>query len=304
MNGIEDSEFIQDAYIQEGVSPKTGIIIVACTIGDDYDNPKNRVGVKKDAVWLEFGLSGEAILSIDASADGLAYVLGENGTIVRFNWDTPLTKDELRASRSLFTNPTVSGLGPLRRLRVIGSDVISAGSVGQVYLLRNEKIEALPPLKVMDKGVTIEDMAGHDRNDLVVVTSDGYAAHFNGSHWRVLDLPTNASLTSICKMADDRYAISGKNGTIVIGIGDTWQLISPIDEERSYWGIAEHAGAIYAAHLGGVDKVLGQKLSPVKIPFSEQLSFTVLRGNKEGVWSFAEQTIGLIQGDQWTTLLK
>lgn len=304
MNGIADSEFIQDAYIQEGVSPKTGVIIVACTIGDDYDNPKNRIGVKKADTWLEFGLSAEAILSVDASADGLAYVLGENGTIVRFNWDAPLTRDELRASRSLFANPAVSGLGPLRRIRVIGTDVISAGSVGQAYFLRNEKIETLPPLKVMGNGVTIEDMAGHDRNDFVAVTSDGYAAHFNGSHWHVLDLPTNASLTSICRMADGRYAISSKKGTLVIGLEDTWQLVPPIDEQRSYWGIAEHAGTIYAAHLGGIDKTSDQKLAPMNIPGSEQLSFTVLRSNQEGVWSFAERTIGLIQGDQWTSLLK
>ncbi|MCF7220574.1 hypothetical protein [Marilutibacter chinensis] len=145
MNGISDSEFIQDAFIQEGVSPAPDVVILACTVGDDYDDPKNRVGVKKNGLWLDFSLAGEAILSVDASADGLAYVLGENGTIVRFDWKIPTTKDELGASRTLFPNLPVDDEGPLRRIRIIGDDVICVGSVGQVYRLNNETIETLPP---------------------------------------------------------------------------------------------------------------------------------------------------------------
>lgn len=303
MNDISDSEFIQDAFIQEGVSPTLDVFILACTVGDDYDDPKNRVGVKKGDLWLDFSLAGEAILSIDASADGLAYVLGENGTIVRFNWKHPATKDELGASRTLFPNLPVYDKGPLRRIRIIGSDVICAGSVGQVYWLNNEKIEALPPLRVEGDYVTIEDIAGTSRNDFVAVTSDGYAAHFNGKRWATLDIPTNTDLTSICPLAGQNYAISGGDGVVLIGSGDQWQVLNHDDEERHYWGIASHAGSIYAAHLAGIDKVSGEDLIALKIPNSKKLQFTVLRSSDWGVWSFAERTVGLIRNDQWQTVM-
>jgi hypothetical protein len=304
MNGISDREFIQDAYIQEGVSPVPGVVIVASTIGDDYDNPKNRIGVRKQDSWLEFGLSGEAVLSIDATDDGLAYVLGENGTVVRFNWQTPGTKDELRASRKVFANAAVARIGPLRRIRVLGADVICAGSVGQAYCLRDERFEAFPVLKVDGQEATIEDIAGTGRKDIVAVTSDGYAAHFDGSQWRVLDLPTNTSLTSICALGSHRYAISGKTGTIIVGDKSHWNIISPIDSERSYWGIAADNGIIYVAHLGGIDKVVDQGLAALDIQGKDELQFTVLRDSSDGVWSFAGRTIGVIRNDTWHTLLR
>jgi hypothetical protein len=304
MTGISDIEFIQNAFIQEGVSPAPGIIIVACTISDDYDTPKNRVGIKRLDSWLEFGLSAEAILSVDASDDGLAYVLGENGSVVRFDWQASTTRDELRASRKVYANGKVADLGPLRRIRVIGSDIVCAGSAGQVYCLHNEQFETLPTLTVSGQYVTIEDLAGTSRRDFVAVTSDGYAAQFDDTRWRVLDLPTNASLTSICRLSDNRYALAGKNGAVLIGADDQWTILNPISARRSYWGIAAGNAAIYVAHLGGIDLVTGTTLVSLNIEDADTLQFTVLRSGSEGVWSFANKTIGLISDGRWRTIMK
>jgi hypothetical protein len=303
MNGISDAEFIEGAFIQEGVSPVAGIIIAACTVGGDYDNPKNRIGVRKQDVWLEFGLSAEAILSVDAAIDGSAYVLGENGSVVRFDWKSPTTKEELKASRKAYANAAVSDIGPLRRIRILGDEVICAGSVGQVYRLSGDTFETLPKLSVGHQEVTIEDIAGSGRSDFVAVTSDGYAAHFDGKNWSVIDLPTNASLTSICRLDNGHYAIVGKNGTVLIGVADQWSIIQPTDTSRSYWGVATYHDEIYAAHLAGVDKVVGQTLIALDIEEAD-LQFTVLRSSNEGVWSFADRTIGLIRDDQWQTIMK
>lgn len=303
MNGISDAQFIEGAFIQEGVSPVAGIIIAACTVGDDYDNPKNRIGVRKQDVWLEFGVSAEAILSVDAAIDGSAYVLGENGSVVRFDWKSPTTREALKASRKAYANAAVGNIGPLRRIRILGDDVICAGSVGQVYRLFGDRFETLPKLSVGNQDVTIEDIAGSSRSDMVAVTSDGYAAHFDGTNWTVLDLPTNASLTSICRLDNGHYAIAGKNGTVLIGVADQWSIVQPIDTIRSYWGIAAYNDEIYAAHLAGVDKVAGQTLIALDIEEAD-LQFTVLRSSTEGVWSFADRTIGLIRDDQWQTIMK
>ena len=301
MPGLPDAEFLQDAFIQEGVSPVPGVVIAVCTLGDDEDAPKNRVGVRRDGEWLEFDLANEAILSVDATPGGEAYVLGENGTVVRFDWKTPQTQDELSASRKLFANGQVHDKGPLRRIRVLGEDVLCAGSAGQVYWLRGDSFEPLPPPTVDGELVTIEDLAGNNRGDFIAVASEGYAVHFNGRSWQTLALPIHTELTSICKL-EQGYAICGKSGAVMKGSGDEWSDLSPVDGDRDYWGVAAHQGTIYVAHLAGIDHAPGQTLRPLQLPKESPLQFTVLRGASDGVWSFADHTIGRIHGGQWHTL--
>jgi hypothetical protein len=305
MDTITDEDFVTDVYIQEGVCPTPGVLIAACTIGEDYDLPKNKVGVRRNGRWLDFNLSKEAILSIDADESGAAYVLGENGSVVAFNWKAPSNQDELKASRQAWRNPDVETLGPLRRIRLLGRDLVSAGSVGQAYTVTDGKFNRLPSLLVGSDALTIEDLAGDSVSDFIAVTSDGYAAHFNGTRWQILDLPTNASLTSICKLST-RYAIAGKNGTVLLrsSLQDQWIIIPPLDQTRSYWGVAILGEAIYVAHLGGIDVVLQGTLTPLTISDASQLQFTVLRNGVGCVWSFAGKTIGQIVGNQWQSVVR
>ncbi len=295
-----DTLFGQDDYIQEGASPAASTIVLACTVGEDYDKPKNRILVRKSESWLEFGSSGEAVLSIDASGDGMAYVLGENGTVIRFNWRAA-TRDELRASRSLIVNEAVSSIGPLRRIRVLGKDVMCVGSGGQAYHLKESRFERLPSLKINNSDLTIEDLSGASAKDFVAVTSDGYGVSFNGSSWKDLDLPTNAGLSSVCSVGDGRYAIAGRDGTIIIGNDRRWISVEPIDD-RNYWGVAALAGRVYAAYLGGIDICENAKITPLAVPQDTPLEYTVLRVGPDGVWSFAGGTIGLITEDGWRTI--
>jgi len=296
----EFSIFNQDDYIQEGANPALGVIVVACTVGEDYDTPKNRILVRKGETWLEFGSSGEAVVSVDATVDGMAYVLGENGSVIRFDWQAPTT-EELRASRVLFANDTVARIGPLRRVRVVGDDVICGGSGGQCYQLGRSHFEELPNLTIGGKELTIEDLIGSSVRDFVAVTSDGLGASFNGSKWRDLELPTNASLSSVCELRDGRYAIAGRQGTMLIGKHGQWSVADPIDPERNYWGVAAHNGLVYAAYLGGIDVFDGADIRPFAVP--RGLEHTVLRSGPDGIWSFAGKTIGLITEDGWRTVV-
>jgi hypothetical protein len=305
MSMTPDADFVADVFIQEGVSPAPGVLIAACTIGDDYDSPKNKIGVRRAGGWLDFGISKEAILSVDADEAGAAYVLGENGSVVAFAWRAPATQAELKASRQAFRNPAVESRGPLRRLRLLGRDVVCAGSVGQAYRLDGGQFHALPVLQVDGQALTIEDLAGSAVSDFIAVTSDGYAAWFDGVRWQTLDLPTNASLTSICEFGGD-VAIAGKNGTLVLGnrAQGHWSVVPPLDEKRSYWGVAAFEGVVHVAHLGGIDRLVDGALVPLGIPDAASHEFAVLRSGADGVWSFAGKTIGQVVGDQWRVLVQ
>lgn len=303
MNGISDAEFVEGAFIQEGVSPAEGVVIAACTVGDDDENPENRIGVRRQDGWLEFRLSAEAVVSVDAADDGAAYVLGENGSVVRFDWKSP-TREALKASRRVYANPAVADIGPLRRIRIVGADVVCAGSGGQAYRLVEDRFEALPGLVVAGRDTTIEDLAGSSRSDFIAVTSDGHAACFGGEGWTLLDLPVEASLTSICRLDDGDYAIAGKDGTVLAGAPGRWSRVPQADIERSYWGIAADGADIYAAHLAGVDRVTGQGMVALEVEDAGRLEFAVLRSGAEGAWSFAGTTIGRVRDGEWRTIVR
>ncbi len=251
---------------------------------------------------MEFGLAGEVFLSIDATTDGQAYVLGANGTVFKFNWRAE-TQDDLKASRVLIENSVVDDIGPLRQIRVVGGDVICGGSGGQMYRLIGDQFEAFPQLIIDGVEPTIEGICGNSVNDFVVVTSDGLGAFFNGSDWHNLDLPTNASLTSVCVLEDGRYAIAEYYGTILLGNREQWSIIEPIDEERSYWGIVSRDGVVYVSHSGGIDMLCDNKITSLDIPEANQYEFTGLTASTDGIWSCSGQTIGIITADGWRTII-
>ncbi|WP_143097318.1 hypothetical protein [Myxococcus fulvus] len=55
--------------------------------------------------------------------------------------------------------------------------------------------------------------------------------------------------------------------------------------------------------MRGIDRVAGDALVPMAIEASDRLRFTVLRGARDGVWSFADRTVGWIHDDQWHTVV-
>lgn len=299
---MTDQEFADDAYIQEGVSPTPGVVIACSTVGDDDESPRTRIGVRRQTGWLSFGASGFGGLSIDASPTGEAFALAESGALVVFDW-TKTDLAGLKASRVLIENPPVDEDGPLRRIRCLGKDVVSVGSVGQAYVLRGSAFSTLPKLLINGEAPTIEDLAGSSVSDFVAITSDGYVAHFNGRTWSVLDFPSNASFTSICVTRPAHYAVCGKSGTIVVGTLNNWATVPNLDADVDYWGIAAHDQKIYAANLDGIDEITPNGATPVAIPNDNQLDFTVLREGLDGIWSFADRTIGCLAQGQWITVM-
>ncbi|QDF03225.1 hypothetical protein [Myxococcus xanthus] len=290
-------------YIQEGANPASGAMLLACTVGDDDDVPKSRVIVVRDGLELAFSFSGDAAVSIDAAAKGPGYVLGENGTVIRFDWRGATSAAELEQSRRSFSIPAVEDLGPLRRLRLLGRDLVCAGSVGQVYQLVGDRFTALPRLTIDGEDVTIEDIAGPSATDMIAVTSDGHGARFDGEAWHKLALTGSSSLNCACRLPRGRYAIAGDNATLWIGSANKWQAVPAPQLERDYTGIAADGATLYLAHLGGIDVYEGGAMRPMKIPSRRRNEFVVLRSGPDGIGSFAGRSVGLIAAGQWQVMV-
>ncbi|GAA0903706.1 hypothetical protein [Virgisporangium aurantiacum] len=301
-----DDAFPDGYWTQDGVSPSPGVLVATGTIGDDYGRPRNRVLVAQGAAAAQFGFSGDVGISVDASPDGRAYVLGQDrGTVIGFDWRADCG-EALRASRQLIANPAAARIGPLRRIRVLGADVVCAGTAGQAYRLDGTAFVALPELRIDGQPAFIEDVAGNGARDLVAVTLDRAAAWFDGSRWHELDLPAEVkceriNLNGICAVGADRYAIAGAHGTILIGTQQSWSIVR-CPRDVTYYSVAAHRDVIYAAHIGGIDTVTGHETTPLSIPDLGPHQFGTLSAGTDGLWSFAGQTIGILTDTGWHTV--
>ncbi len=293
-----------DSFIQDGWAPTDDLLMLACTVGDNYDEQNNEVVLLTSDDVLRFGFVGEALVSIDGEPDGLAYAVGEEGTVISFPWRGVASERELKDSINLVENDEAVEIGPIRRIRVIAGAPLCVGSFGQVYQALPGGFDRLPFLEIYDDAVTIKDIAGTSPADLVAVTQHGVAARFTGERWIDLGLPTNRALSGIMRLPNGGYAIVGSGGNLFLGRDDQWAHHQVHDTSRDYYGVAEHGGLLYLAHLGGIDAFDGNDFAELTYDDKAGLEFAFLRNGISCSWSFSGSTIGRIADRHWTTLLR
>jgi hypothetical protein len=214
-----------DAFIQEGCAPTDDLLMVACTVGDNYDDPQNELVLFSSEHLFRFGFAGESFVSVDWHSDGTAFTMGEEGSVIRFNWRDIVSEKELKDSRELFENKQAVETGPMRRLRVIDGTPLCVGSFGQIYsVTANGGFESFPFLKIYEDEVTIKDIAGGSLTDIVAVTQQGYAARYDGDKW--IDLLSVKHIYST-NMRHIDQSIMGSN-SIVITIAIVNAMMNPL----------------------------------------------------------------------------
>lgn len=292
------------SFLQEGAAPIDELLLLACTIGDDPDEPENELVLATEVNALRVRASNEAFVSVDSDPDGTGYVMGEWGTVIRFRWKNVESEQTLKASRTLVPNPSVAGLGPMRRIRVIDGTVVCVGSFGQIYTLQDTEWVPFPFVNIYSDDVTLKDIAGTSLKDMVAVSQHGVAARYDGRTWIDLHLPSNMKMSSVTSLASGQYAIAGSGKNLFIGAVDQWRQVTAEDSSRDYYGVAAQRDLIYVAHIAGIDVFDGGGLKEVSYDDKSNLEFAFLRGGEKHVWSFSGSTIGRIQGREWITLLR
>lgn len=294
----------KDAFIQEGCAPNDDVLILACTIGEDTDDPKNEVYLVTTKHQLHFGFAGEALVSVDWHTDGTAFVMGNEGSVIRFHWSEISSEKDLKDSRELFENTHAVEIGPMRRIRIIDGTPVCVGSFGQIYSFQHGRFKKFPFLDIYDDEVTIKDIAGESLTDMIAVTQQGHVAIYNGSHWVNIDLPAQGKLSGITRSNDGHYVVVGSEGNFFIGEKDHWVHHHANDKNRDYYGVAIHDTLIYLAHIGGVDMFDGKNIEEISYDKKTGLEFAYLSSGKTCVWSCNGSTIGHISNRKWITLMR
>jgi hypothetical protein len=195
-------------------------------------------------------------------AAGELIMIAQGGNVLRHDasggkTERMLTRDEIVVSRNV---------------RFIGEHFYVAGAFRRV--LRRDGVETwtdmttqlrsdLPAREMLGWG--FEDVDGFDETEMYAVGGRGDAWRFDGERWHRLDLPSDASLESVCCASDGTVYLGGSGHTIIVGRGDRWELAHRAETNQRFhqlvefdqriFGVDDWGTTLYEVSVDGVNPV-------------------------------------------------
>ena len=216
--------------------------------------------------------------------------------------------------------------GLMSHVRQIGQHLFACGHNGQVYVrLGPEKWRAIDSqiyksinytgnqnnlegriehiMRSMANQLVLNCIDGDSERDLYVVGDSGYMAHFDGSKWQKIILPTDEHLQWVRCYGPDEIWTCGYNGTLLKGnIRDGFHDQSSIDDNETWWCLAKHNGNIYLSATSGLYKfeTESRKITRVKSDLEPEHTDTYRVDEKGGaLWSMGERDIVRLYKNKW-----
>ena len=90
------------------------------------------------------------------------------------------------------------------------------------------------------------DIGGFSENDIYACGGRGDLWHFNGKKWKELDIPTNLKLISLCCANDGKVYIGCKNGVLIQGRDDSWEVVKS-QADKDILDMVWYKGKLYLA---------------------------------------------------------
>jgi hypothetical protein len=227
----------------------------------------------------------------------VVYAAGANGEIVRIS-DTEHAEE--------FIAPTENGpavQGPIREIRVIGSDLYAVGMGRQVYQRIERRWERI------DEGVL--DTSGRITAGLTSITGDGngflVAVGYDGEIWEFheawteITSPTNLLLTRVISH-DGKYYAAGLHGVVLCRELSGWRVIDTGGFERDIWDLETFRGTLYLGTTQGLFWMTpDEEIKPVDpATFTRQVHCASLSAGRDRLWCFgAEIVSSTADGTVW-----
>lgn len=195
--------------------------------------------------------------------------------------------------------------GPLRGARTIGGRVHAVGMDRQAYrrdapgkwtLLGN----GLPPTGAQTT-VGFEAVDGFSENDLYTCGWDGELWKFDGDRWSSLPSPVNTVLVEICCGGDGNVYACGRNGVLLRGRDDVWEIVSTSLKE-DLWGLAWFRDRLYLSTMENVFTLQPDGLHLVTWGKEKVKTCYDLVTGAGLLWSIGAKDVVSFDGKKWSRI--
>jgi hypothetical protein len=221
-----------------------------------------------------------------------------------------------------------AGFGYANRIRAIGDQLYVCGQARQVYQFSwdgkdlssgqwlniagemRQSPMSEPPDDDKDLDQWLDDNDSIDLVDIhgaspqdIYVTGD-QTWHFNGSAWRLLELPTDEPMAAIKVLDAKRIVLVGHNGSLLIGNSqEGFQDLSTVDDNQNFVGVEWFDNKLWLASNFGlfIFDPLKKKIEKYTTSLQPDLQDTHQLEAKDGVlWSFGFKDLAYFDGKAWT----
>jgi hypothetical protein len=197
--------------------------------------------------------------------------------------------------------------GKIRCVREIGGLAYAAGMGRQVY-----KREAPGSWVAMDQGtrrdpmdkavVGFEGIDGYGHAEIYAAGWKGEIWQYDGQLWMQQISPTNQILTDLCCGGDGWVYACGRQGMLIRGRGDRWQVIEHESTIEDFWSMSWYNDKLYLATTRAVYALEGDVLE--RVDFGEVMPATCyyLASGGGVLCSIGQKDIILFDGQVWRRL--
>ena len=202
--------------------------------------------------------------------------------------------------------------GPLRGVRRIGSRIYVVGMDRQAYRREGSsrwqsfgppgwREQGRPAPKVSE--VTgFEAVDGFSESDVYAVGYHGEIWHYDGRKWRQLPSPTNLVLTDVCCAGDGTVYACGREGLLLKGRDQKWEVIDPPGTPQDLWSLAWFDGRLYLSTFYALYTLHKNALEPVDTGAEQAKTFHRLSADDGVLLSAGAKDVLVFDGKAWTRI--
>jgi photosystem II stability/assembly factor-like uncharacterized protein len=198
------------------------------------------------------------------------------------------------------------GYGYLEGSTWANGSFYACGADGQVFRRTNASVwtditSGVRGWPANSKGLYVLSVAERRKGEIVVCGSSGFAAIFDGSRWRVLDLDTNMDLHRVWLTQAGVGYFCGAGGTL-LRMNDERAIVNLSAlgaTDETFHDICEYAGRLYIAAGRSLLTLEDDRIEEVGVPGPPDASVYRLAAY-DSLWCVGDETVRQLSGDQWT----
>ncbi|MFP2926108.1 hypothetical protein ACLESO_12980 [Pyxidicoccus sp. 3LG] len=300
------SDATEDAtvFFSDGVAVGSDALVVGAGFTGAPEAATSRIYLKLGDTWLSHEVAHDFITSV-AHQHGVICALGRNGLVKQVGeWGRELTPGRVRGRFREYVITDAEERGPLERVRAIGGAFIACGWGGQVYRLRAGTWSRMEPGLDPERENDFMDLDGFASDDLYAVGLDGVAAHFDGTRWRYLELPTSAHLHSVRCLPGGEVVVAGAEGVLLQGNRSGWRRLKAGALQEDLWAVCPFGGKLFlASGERGLHAYYRGTCAEVEVAGGVRPQPHRLDASGDVLWAIGSRSLMSFDGKQWVEAL-